>query len=136
MTEQPQTESGDVFATPIGMSVPADGEVSYGIPLPLWELHSVESWAKALLADLLEKSSRPIQPPPGHDIPPAAVGQREAHMNISFLVTRLEDGHMGVSASVKQPAPGGRFVFVHHLVKLDVVAPEIPPYEKPGSERT
>jgi hypothetical protein len=140
--QQPQTQQpDDGDATPIGETLPHNKSPK-GLPLPLWELHSVESWAKALLADVVDQSSRPNQPNPGTPEEPVSVPAGHHVEDVSITVVKLEDGHVGAGATIKHAAPGGRITYVHHLVKLDIVGtpgpgdPGFPPGFGEGSGQT
>jgi hypothetical protein len=62
---EPQVQpEGEGPIVPIGTSIPHDQFVS-DLPLRLWDLHTVESWAMAVLQEAMDESSRPPQPPLG-----------------------------------------------------------------------
>jgi hypothetical protein len=119
---------------PIGTLIPHDQFVS-DLPLGLWDLHTVESWAMAVLQEAMDVSSRPPQPPPGQDPEPVRLPQGNVQMSVQFTVRNLGDGSVGVAATFDRNAEGGTSFYSHHLVRLHVRASEPLTFEKPDANR-
>ena len=117
MTDQ-QVQPEGVAGPPVGTGMPHSEDPSTEFPDSLWELHTLESWARAFLASLLDLNSRPPVPPPGQA--PNAPFLPQGREQVNFYVVALKDNRLGVAATVRHRAPTGEWAYVHHLLKLDL----------------
>jgi hypothetical protein len=132
MTEQAERVDEDMIGAPIGTGMPHTRNPTEEFPQELWELHTLESWARAFLASLLDSASRPPVPAPGQTPVPPHFSGTTLEDDVNFHVVVLEDSRLGVAATVRHKEPGGEWAHVHHLLKLDLVAtgltvPPLPP---------
>jgi hypothetical protein len=123
----PSADEGPI-EHPIGMAMPT----TEGPPRDpqLYELHTVESWARAVLNEALESMSRPPQPPPGQDPTVLPIPFGYGSLPVGFHVVALGPGQVGFSLTFSHPALGGRIYYNHHLVKMAVTPSDVP---APGS---
>jgi hypothetical protein len=119
----PSADEGPI-EHPIGMSMPTT-EFPPSEP-QLYELHTVESWARAVLMEALDTMSRPPQPPPGQEPEHLPIPFGYGQMDVGFTVVALAPGQVGFAATFSHSALGGRIYYNHHLVKLTVTPSDVP----------
>jgi hypothetical protein len=133
----PQVQAeGEGTIVPVGHKVPHGPAPAFDLPLGLWDLHTVESWARAVLQEAMDWVSRPPQRPAGHEPFPVRLPQGNISFDVKFHVMGLDDGSVGAAVTFRREAPGGRWFYSHHLVRLDVRASEPVPFEPPEANRT
>jgi hypothetical protein len=123
---EPQLPSADQepITHPVGMAMPTT-EHPPSAP-QLYELHTVESWARAVLNEALDTMSRPPQPPPGQEPERLPIPFGSGRLTVGFTVVALGPGQVGFGATFSHPAHGGRIYYNHHLVKLAVTPSDVP----------
>jgi hypothetical protein len=108
----------------VGARVPHDPDDLIELPLGQWDLHTPDSWARAVLQEAMDHASRPPMATPGHDQPPPRLPQGNTRSLVQLSVMRLDDGSVGVGLTFARGAWGGSMTWSHHLIRLPVRASE------------
>jgi hypothetical protein len=87
------------------------------------EVHTSESWAKAIQTELMQMAAAPIggivpDPTIPSDMVPFDVSVDFSSENIKFRLTRLRNGRLGFAVSFAHVATPDMSNWVHHMVVL------------------
>jgi hypothetical protein len=106
---------------PVGSSMPIP---EHPDPRPeFWEVHTSESWAKAIQTELMQMAAAPtggVVPDPTVplDEVPFDVNVQFFPENIKFQLVRLRNGKLGFAVSFAHVATPDMSNWVHHMVVL------------------